>query len=304
MARRSIVLIVALALAGVAALSVWQFLGNVISEAEAEIEYVEVYRTFDFIAEGTEGDLVLSQEGRIQISKEERRFLPDSAVGSIEDLQRALSGNVAAGPIPANSIIVGDQWVRVTINIRPLAEQIPSGKQAMTISVDAEAGVNEFIKPGDRINVLVTLDVEIDLGSASDSVTGDFGTEADPAVEDQVQLASRTITRFAIQGLPVLAVGEEIRADADEPETIEVTNPAATTEETQNVRVGLLTLEVSPEQAERLAFVLTQGQVWLTLVPTDFVETPTDGVTLCTLFPDLGALAEEFPGLESACADN
>jgi hypothetical protein len=60
MARRSIVLIVARALAGVAALSVWQFLGNVISEAEAEVEYVEVYRAFDFIAEGTEGDLVLS----------------------------------------------------------------------------------------------------------------------------------------------------------------------------------------------------------------------------------------------------
>jgi Flp pilus assembly protein CpaB len=174
----------------------------------------------------------------------------------------------------------------------------------MTISVDAEAGVNEFIEPGDRINVLVTLDVEIDLGNTSDSVTGDFGTEADPAEEIQVQLESRTISRFAIQGLPVLAVGEEIRADADEPETIEVTNPAATTEETQNVRVGLLTLEVSPEQAERLAFVWTQGVVWLTLVPTDFVETPTDGVTLCTLFPDLVALAEEFPGLESACADN
>ena len=75
-------------------------------------------------------------------------------------------------------------------------------------------------------------------------------------------------------------------------------------EEATEVRVGLLTLEVSPEQAERLTFAVVNGNVWLTLVPTDFVETPTDGITLCTLFPDLGALAEEFPGIESACADN
>ena len=75
-------------------------------------------------------------------------------------------------------------------------------------------------------------------------------------------------------------------------------------EDANEVRVGLLTLEVSPEQAERLTYSMVNGSVWLTLVPTDFVETPTDGITLCTLFPDLGALAEEFPGLESACADN
>ena len=204
MARRTIVLVVALALAGVAALSVWQFLGNVIADAEAEVEYVEVYRTVDFIAEGIEGDLVLSQVDRIFVSKEERRFLPDSAVGSEEDLQRALSGRVAAGPISANSIIVGDQWVPLTIDIRPLAEQIPSGKQAMTISVDDEKGVNGFIEPGDRINVIVTIDVELDLGNLAAGTTGDFGTETDPDAEAEVRLEARTISRFVLQGLPVL----------------------------------------------------------------------------------------------------
>ena len=304
MARRTIVLVVALALAGVAALSVWQFLGNVITDAEAEVEYVEVYRTVDFIAEGIEGDLVLSQVDRIFVSKEERRFLPDSAVGSEEDLQRALSGRVAAGPISANSIIVGDQWVPLTIDIKPLAEQIPSGKQAMTISVDDEKGVNGFIEAGDRINVIVTIDVELDLGNLAAGTTGDFGTETDPTAEAEVRLEALTISRFVLQGLPVLAVGRNIRPDADAPTTVEVAVPAATAEETTEVRVGLLTLEVSPEQAERLAYTMVNGSTWLTLVPTDFVETPTDGITLCTLFPDLGALAEEFPGLESQCSGN
>ena len=94
-----------------------------------ETAYVEVYRTTDFIAEGIEGDLVLSQVDRIFVSKEEVRFLPDSAVGSEDDLARALQGRVAAGPISANSIIAADQWVAVTIDIKPLAEQIPSGNR-------------------------------------------------------------------------------------------------------------------------------------------------------------------------------
>ena len=121
MARRTIVLVVASA--GVAALLVWQFLGNVITEAEGETAYVEVYRTTDFIAEGIESDLVLSQVDRIFVSKEESRFLPDSAVGSEDDLERALQGRVAAGPISVSSIIAADQWAPVTIDIKPLANR-------------------------------------------------------------------------------------------------------------------------------------------------------------------------------------
>ena len=256
----------------------------------------------EFIAEGFDGDLALSQEGRIIVSKEEVRFLPETAVGSVEDLQRALSGRVAAGPISGNSIITADQWIAVTIDIKPLADQIPSGKQAMTISVDDERGVNGFIEPGDRINVIVTIDVQLDVGTVQTGSASDFG-EPDPTEEAQPQLESRTITRFVLQGLPVLAVGREIRPDADEEPTVQVATSVATDGETaQEVRVGLLTLEVSPEQAERLAYTNVNGDVWLTLVPTDFVETPTDGITLCTLFADLGALAEEFPGLESQCS--
>ena len=299
MARRTIVLVVALALAGVAALSVWQFLGNVVKEAEAEIEVVPVIRTTDFIAEGIEGDLVLSQAGRFEESFEEARWFPVNGISNVDDLQRALSGRVAAGPISANSIITGDQWVPLTIDIKPLAEQIPSGKQAMTISVDEQKGVNGFINPGDRINVIVTIDVQLDLGLV-DPNSSDFGLP-DPTEEQLILLDSRTISRFVLQGLPVLAVGRDIRPDADATPTVEVPLAVTSEEEPQEIRVGLLTLELAPEQAERLAFTMANGDVWLTLVPIDFVETPTDGITLCTLFPDLGAIAEEFPGIEAQC---
>ena len=45
----------------------------------------------------------------------------------------------------------------------PLAEQIPEGKQAIVISTDNVRGVNGFVNPGDRVNMILTLDIEFDL---------------------------------------------------------------------------------------------------------------------------------------------
>jgi Flp pilus assembly protein CpaB len=44
------------------------------------------------------------------------------------------------------------------------------------------------------------------------------------------------------------------------------------------------TLEVTPEQAERIAYASENGSIWLTLVPGDFVEVETSGVTTLNLF--------------------
>ena len=277
------VLIVALLLAAVAAYALWQFMSNVQSEAEAKLEYRTVYRAVDPIAEGTEGSLVLSQE-RAQESKEETQFLPANAIGTPEELQQVLSGRVAAGPISQGQILTSDQWVTLTAEIKPLAERIPEGKQAITISVDQVRGVNGFIKPGDRINLIVTLQSVI-ADFAQQSI--DTGTPLTPeelaALEQQINQG--TISRFVMQGLPVLAVGNEIRADTEGDQNVTVTT-AATGEgdQTQGQQTGILTLEVTPEEAERLVFTFENGSVWLTLVPADFVPVPTTGVTRDELF--------------------
>ena len=54
------------------------------------------------------------------------------------------------------------------------------------------------------------------------------------------------------------------------------------------------TLEVTPEQAERIAFSFENGSVWMTLVPADFIEVDTDGVTIETLFT--GDLVQDIFG--------
>jgi hypothetical protein len=68
--------------------------------------------------------------------------------------------------------------------------------------------------------------------------------------------------------------------------------PVATEEETGNETV--FTLEVTPEQAERIAYAVENGSIWLTLVPADFVEVETAGVIIDNLFG--GDLVEDIFG--------
>jgi len=56
----------------------------------------------------------------------------------------------------------------------------------------------------------------------------------------------------------------------------------APAEDTGNATV--FTLEVTPDQAERIVYAFDHGSIWLTLVPEDFVEIETDGVTIDNLF--------------------
>jgi Flp pilus assembly protein CpaB len=283
MGRRTLVLIVALLLAGIAAFAVWQFLSNVEEEKEAELVLRAVYRVSGgTIAEGTEGSLVLSQE-RAVASEEETRFLPDNAIGSLEQLTATLTGRVAAGPISNNSILTVDQWVELTADIKPLAERIPEGKQAITIGVDNIQGVNGFVEAGDRINVIVTLTAPIEQ-IAEDVIASETLTPEElKALE--AELEQGIISRFVLQGLPVLAVGDEIRADEEADQTVTVTTVAVEGQATaQQVQTGVLTLEVTPEEAERIVYTFSAGTVWLTLVPEDFVPVPTDGITRDNLF--------------------
>jgi len=306
MGRRAIVLLVALILAGLAAWAVWNYLQGIENEIEEGQEAVTVYRAADAIVEGTDGAIILSDFNSggqlLESGTEEREDLPDGAITSEEELNQVLTNKVAAGPISANSILVASQWTEITIDVTPLAEQIPEGKQAIVISTDNVRGVNGFVNPGDRVNLIITLDIAEDL--LPEELQG-IGTPAAPPAEGEApaeaDVSVVTFTRYVLQGIPVLATGRDIRADEDAPPQVEaepeapVEGEADTTgaeEDTGNETI--FTLEVTPEQAERIAYAFENGSMWLTLVPADFVEVETPGVTILNLFG--GNLAEDIFG--------
>ena len=287
-------MLVALILAGLAAWAVWNYLQNVENEIIEGQEIVEVYRAGEAIAEGTDGAILLSDfDGGGELitqGEDQSEDVPDGAITTAEQLRDVLTNRVAAGPISAGSILTTSQWTSITVDIVPLAEEIPSGKQAMTISVDNIRGINGFVEPGDRINMIITLDLPEDL--LPDELSGIAEQPAAPpeegAAPTEETVGVVTYSRFVLQGLPVLATGRDIRPDAEAPETVEVDDPEATVDgQPVEVEAGnetTFTLEVTPEQAERIAYAFEIGSMWLTLVPGDFVEVETTGVTVLNLF--------------------
>ncbi len=284
MGRRALVLLVALLLAGVAAFAVFQFLNGIQEEVRSGQERTQVFRATAFIPEGAEGSLVL-QSGQIAASEENVEDLPAGIITSEQELNAYLTGRLAVGPIENHEIIVQSQWAELTVDLIPLAELIPSGKQALTISTDTVRGVNGFIRPGDLINMIITLEIEFSQIPVDSPI---FGIPSDTTAPDgtatEEETATVTYTRYVMQGLPVLAVARDVRAEEGEDTTITTAAPATGEQAAPEIPLTVFTLEVTPEQAERIVFAFENGSIWLTLVPEDFVEVETDGVTIENLF--------------------
>ncbi len=295
MGRRAIVLLVALILAGLAAWAVWNFMQNVRGEAEAGQEQVTVFRAGpEGIAEGTEGSILVSDFDNngtlIEEGTDEVEDTPADAIQSAEELRTFLSGRIAAGPISARGILTRSQWAELTVDVKPLAEQIGSGNQAITISTSDIQGVNGYVEAGDRVNMIITLDIEFNDIPVEGPALPTTPTEG---TEEEAEVVTVTYTRYVLQGLNVLAVGRDVRPEEDGDQTGEIeaddettgaTTPGATAEEEDLGNSTVFTLEVTPDQAERIVYAFENGSVWLTLVPADFVEVETDGVTIDNLF--------------------
>lgn len=297
MGRRAIVLVIALALAGIAAFAIFQYLQGIENElAEGEVE-IPVFRAAQPIAEGTEGSFVLQGgETLYSADTEDQKDLPADAITTENELRDVLSGRVAAGPISENGIFTRNQWVELSVQITPLAELLTPGTQAVTISPGQIQGVNGFVQPGDLINAIITLDIEFNLTALGQE--SDFGIPVDQTDEegdaeaDEVQTVR--YTRTVLQSLPVIATGSDVRPDPDADPVVDAEG-AATDAQVQGAEgegeggaatnATVFTLELDTETAERLIFALDAGSVYFSLQSAEgFEEVVSRGVTIDNLF--------------------
>jgi pilus assembly protein CpaB len=145
-----------------------------------------------------------------------------------------------------------------------LAAIIPEGYRAMTVKVDDAAGISGFIQPGTLVDVVVTIDPE---GIA----------RQDP------------ISKIVLQNIKVLASGQNIDKPKDEREA---------------TSVKAVTLQVTPEQAEKLALASSEGKLQLVMrSQIDQGDEQTTGVRKRNLLggdtalpvPEPGSLKSEQP---------
>ncbi len=141
-----------------------------------------------------------------------------------------------------------------------LSSVIPDGYRAMTVKVDDVVGVSGFIQPGTLVDVVVTIN------------------PPDDRQRDR-------ISKIVLQNIKVLANG----ANIDKPKN-----------EKEVERVKAVTLQVTPEQAEKLALASSEGKLQLVMRnAVDQNDEVTPGANKATLLAGERALPVPDPGLGS-----
>jgi pilus assembly protein CpaB len=143
-----------------------------------------------------------------------------------------------------------------------LSSVIPEGYRAMTVKVDDVVGVSGFILPGTLVDIVVVIQPPKGSGQQEDMVS-----------------------KIVLQNIKVLASGQNI----DKPKN-----------EKEGQRVKAVTLQVTPEQAEKLALATTEGRLQLVMRNSvDQGDEVTPGANKKSLLSGERAQQVPEPGISS-----
>lgn len=196
------------------------------------------------------------------------QFPKESTPDGAYDSVEKLAGRVAVVNIAAREPIT-EARLAPEGTAAGLSAVIPEGYRAMTVKVDDAAGISGFIQPGTMVDVVVTID------------PAEGASRQDP------------VSKIVLQNIKVLASGQNI----DKPENEREANS-----------VKAVTLQVTPEQAEKLALASAEGKLQLVMRnQIDQGDEQTPGVNKRNLLtgdtampaPDPGSLKSEQPKSES-----
>jgi pilus assembly protein CpaB len=192
------------------------------------------------------------------------QFPKESTPDGAYDSVEKLAGRVAVINIAAREPIT-EARLAPEGTAAGLSAVIPEGYRAMTVKVDDAAGISGFIQPGTMVDVVVTID------------PAEGASRQDP------------VSKIVLQNIKVLASGQNI----DKPENEREANS-----------VKAVTLQVTPEQAEKLALASAEGKLQLVMRnQIDQGDEQTPGVNKRNLLsgdtampaPDPGSLKSEQP---------
>jgi Flp pilus assembly protein CpaB len=331
MGRRTIVLVIAIALAAVSAFAVWQYLSGVRDRERQNVAEVTVFRATAPIEQGTEGEIArpLIEESsalRETVVFEGSEILCTGPAGANEgedpnefgcvdnpsSLDETLTNKVSAGPISAGQLIAADGWVTIAeLESVSLSESIEQGRVAIGLRPDEVASVGGFIRPGDHVNLVASASVQINqflqllqdpelraaiLGSGFGAQEGTTQPPAEgaPTGEEFDPIASLAET-FPAQIDFTQTVLQDLEVLAVGADTIPAPLGSGLTPQGTQVIV----LHVTPEQAERIEFARQYTTVALMLLPEDLAYTPFDsrGVVVDDLFTLVDRIQEQVEGL-------
>ena len=178
--------------------------------------------------------------------------------GTFAKVDENLIGRVAVTRIAAREPITESRLAPIG-SAAGLSSVIPEGYRAMNVRVDDVVGISGFIMPGALVDVVVTIEP--------------------PEGGNQRE----RISKIVLQNIKVLANGQNL----DKPKN-----------EKEAERVKTVTLQVTPDQAEKLALATSEGRLQLVMRNSiDQGDEVTAGATKKTLLTGERAIPVPDPGL-------
>ncbi len=271
-ARRTVILIVAVALGALAAVGLLSYVRSAETGAGEAGAPVEVWVAKALVPKGTSVEAALEQ-GLIGTELVAQRLRPATAV---VDPRTELAGLVAVHDLQPNMAIVTGTFVSSTIVNTGITDRLEeTGKVTVTVSVDQTRGAAYLIEPGDFVNVMVERDWDTPFFENDPPINMTERATAELAANLTDNDSVRPIitdlfpvdARFVYQKAEVLAVGQALIPDIGETGDGEG-------EEQQAVQIrGLITLAVPPEAAQVILNV-GRDDIYLSLVPDDYEPRP------------------------------
>ena len=149
--RRTVILIVAVVVAIVAAGAIYSYLNSVQNRAYNDAKLVKVYRVDKDVKKGLPGEQAIDQ-GYVKSSDIPQKYRPTTALTDIN----AIRGKVALNDLSAGQVVVDGMFVEPRAATVSFAQRIPAGQVAVTIQVDQVRGVASLVVPGDQVNILAS----------------------------------------------------------------------------------------------------------------------------------------------------
>jgi pilus assembly protein CpaB len=225
--------VIAVAFGLIAVVLVYLYVRNIESrKATTEVQMVRVVRAVEDI-----GPRTTVSEGMLEEIEVPADIVTPDTVTEMEEIL----GQVSMVAIYGHEILMHRMFKEETA-LEDLARMLQEGERAVTVGVTEVSGLGGNLKPGDDVDVLVTI-----LGNEEVGVPSTF---------------------TVLRNVDVMAVGQNIGFQEDEN--------TGTQQPTKSV-----TLRVLPEQAELLALASEVGSLRLALRdPDDPFAPATDGTTL------------------------
>jgi len=215
-----------------------------------------------------EGETIL--ETMLTWEKIPKKYLEPSAVYSeskedsteeSKQLMKSLVGTVALVSIRKDEQVTRNKLTEPSIRTG-LAPQVTPGKRAITVPVNDFTGVGKLIKPGDRVDLIVVLE----MGGGKEN----------------------KLAKTLLQDVVILAVGRNVTNNI--PRLVEREGGKEKVRSlTEDFSFNSVTLEVDPAQAQTIALVSANGDGVLTLALRNNDDSERAQQGAVTLIDVLGA---------------